>query len=152
MRASVEEELAKAREDQGPKNGDVVFRRPYYYKEYSEYSGDESVYSLDFTEKESRTTPLTAELEVEKVRYATRLKTERDAVTGDENYLRSPGINYVSYELRNGEWRRVGELFLAASTEENVDGTWTQVKEEKRPTALVEQESKSWFQRMQFWK
>ena len=126
--------------------------RSYYYKEYYEFPGNEGVYSLDFTEKESRTTPLTAELEVEKVRYATRLKTDRDAVQGDDGYLRSHGINYISYELRNGEWRRVGDLFLADKTEESVDGEWRQIKEEKRPTALVEAESKGWFDRLKFWK
>ncbi len=152
LHASVEEEVASARKSQGAARNAIIYKRPYYYKEYFEFPGGEPVYSLDFTEKESRTVPLTAELEVEKVRYATRFKTERDAVQGDENYLRSHGINYISYELRNGEWRRVGDLFLADSTQENIGGEWTQINEEKRPAALVETESKGWFERLKFWK
>lgn len=152
LRTIVEDDLDSAHKNQGEKNSEVVFKRPYYFKEYFEFPGTDNVYSLDFTQKESRTTPLTAELEVEKVRYATRMKTDRDQVQGDGSYLRSHGINYISYELRNGEWRRVGDLFLASATEENVDGEWKQIKEEKRPIALVESEKQSWFDKLKFWK
>jgi len=151
LRAVVDEDLARARKEQGA-TAEVTFKRPYYYKEFYELPGAEAVYSLDFTEKESRTTPLTAEMEVEKVRYATRLKTDRDAAQKDDNFLRSHGISYVSYELRNGEWRRLGDLFLADKTEESIAGEWQQVKEEKRPTGLVADESTSWFERLKFWK
>ncbi len=152
LRAAIDEELARARKAQGPESEEIVFRRPYYYKQYFEYPGETSVYSIDFTEKESRTTPLTAELEVEKVRYATKLYEERDEASRDGNYYRSQGIDYVSYELRSGAWRRVGDLFLAKSTEENSGGEWKPVLEKQRPRAIIQEEPKRWFDRLKFWK
>jgi len=151
LRARVESDLAAARAVQGAEHAEFIFKRPYYFREYFEYPGGVDVYSLDFTEKESRTTPMTAELEVEKVRYATRPRTARDEARSDEAYLRSTGIDYVSYELRSGEWRPVGRLFLARTTEANVDGTWAQVDEPRRATGSLVEEPTSWWQKLKFW-
>ncbi len=151
LRERVEADLTAAHEKQGPDNSEVIFKRPYYYREYFEYPTGVDVYSLDFTEKESRTTPMTAELEVEKVRYATRLRTSRDEARDDGNFLRSTGIDSISYELRSGEWRPVGSLFLARTTEANVDGTWTQIDEPRRATGSLIEEPTSWWQKLKFW-
>lgn len=151
LRELVEADLAQARAQQGVENTELLFKRPYYYREYVEYPGGVGVYSLDFTEKESRTTPMTAELEVEKIRYATRPQTSRENARGDENFLRSTGIDTISYELRSGEWRPVGSLFLASAMEENQDGTWVQVHEQRRLTGSLTEEPTSWWQKLKFW-
>lgn len=151
LRERVEVELSEARTQQGAENTELIFKRPYYYREYTEYPGGVGVYSLDFTEKESRTTPMTAELEVEKVRYSTRPRTSREEARGDENFLRSTGIDTISYELRSGEWRPVGSLFLASATEENKDGTWVQIHEQRRLTGSLTEEPTSWWQKLKFW-
>lgn len=151
LRERVEADLAQARAQQGAEHTELVFKRPYYYREYSEYPGGVDVYSLDFSEKESRTTPMTAELEVEKVRYATRPRTSREDARGDENFLRSSGIDTISYELRSGEWRPVGSLFLASATEESQDGTWVQIHEQRRLTGSLTEEPTSWWQKLKFW-
>jgi hypothetical protein len=151
LRASIDEELARARREQGPRSEDVVFKRPFFYREYFEFPGEAGVFSLDFTEKESRTIPLTADLEVEKVRYATKLYKDQDEARGDENYFRSRGIDYITYELRSGKWRKAGDLFLAKSTEENIDGEWKQVLEKQRPRSIVQDEPSHWYDRLKFW-
>jgi hypothetical protein len=151
LRELVEADLARAREAQGAENAEVVFARPYYYREYFEFPGSPEVYSLDFTEKESRTTPMTAEFEVEKVRFATRPYTKRDEARNDQKFQRSTGIDYVSYELRSGEWHPVGSLFLARVTEENVDGEWKQIEEQRRATGTLIEEPTSWWDKLKFW-
>lgn len=151
LRERVEADLARAQTEQGVDNVELHFKRPYYYREYVEYPSGVDVYSLDFTEKESRTTPMTAELEVEKVRYATPLRTSRDDARDDQDFLRSTGIDSVSYELRSGEWRPVGRLFLANATETNVDGEWKQIDEPRRATGTLVEEPSSWWQKLKFW-
>ncbi len=153
LRNEIESDLRREHRRQGETSADLEFSRPFYYKEYYTYPGEPEVYTLEFTEKESRTTPLVAELEVEKVRYSTRMHQKRDQARADETFLRSRGVERASYELRNGQWRRIGSLFLADSRERYVNGEWQPVEETRSPAmADDEQEPKGFWQRLLFWR
>ena len=49
---------------------------------------------------------------------------ERAAAVEDDNFLRDTGTESLNYELRNGRWHRLGGLYVAAKTEENLAGEW----------------------------
>jgi hypothetical protein len=150
LRAQVESEIEEQRGDAGPDSVSFAYHKPYYFKEYAEYPGDEDVYTLQFTETESRTTPLTAEFEIEKIRYATEFERKRDIARDDEDYLRSRGVLQTSYQLRNGRWRKTGSIFIASNTERLVNGEWQQIEIVPDPMIEVQEESGgifSWFRR-----
>ncbi len=130
----------------------IVFKNPYYFRAYSFYPGADEDYSLEFTEKESRTTPLSAEMVVDKIRFATRLHRKREEARVDESFLRDTGSETTSYELRNGRWHRLGSLFVADKTEELVGGEWQPIRETAAFPVIEVEEPKSWLQRLMFWR
>ena len=152
LRDLVAEQVEEGRANQGEQSARLLFSKPMYYKEYWEYPQSESVFSADFTEKESLSIPLTAETEVEKIRFVTRVTRDRGEARDDTNYLRSTGIEQVSYELRHGEWRRIGSLFVAERTEELRDDGWEQIEERKQVVILDDEEPTSFWQRLMFWR
>ena len=133
-------------------NTRVVFKKPYYFRVYSVYPVADDDYSLEFTEKESRTTPLNAEMIVDKIRFATRMHRKREDARNDKNFLRDTGTETTSYELRNGRWRRLGSLFVADKTEEFVDEEWQPIRETAALPVLEVDEPKSWLRRLMFWR
>ncbi len=152
LRDLVSREVEAGRASAGEGDARLLFSKPYFYKEYWEFPGEESVFSADFTEKESLSIPLTAETEVEKVRFATRVHRDRGEARDDHNYLRSTGIEQASYELRHGQWRRVGSLFLAERTEELRGGEWEQISERKQVVILDDEEPRGFLRRLMFWR
>ena len=130
----------------------VIFKKPYYFREYSVYPCADESYSLEFTEKESRTAPLSAEMVVDKIRYATRMHRKREDARIDKNFLRDTGTETTSYELRNGRWRRLGSLFVAEKTEEFVGEEWKPIQESAALPVLEVEEPKSWLRRLMFWR
>jgi hypothetical protein len=151
LRELVAAETARARRNQGEETAQLLFSKPHYYKEYWVFPAEEPVYSADFTEKESLSIPLTAEVELEKTRFATRVHRDKGEARDDANYLRSTGIEQSSYELRHGQWRRVGSLFVAQRTEELRDGEWVQVEEERPVVSIDEEEVGGFWSRLKFW-
>jgi hypothetical protein len=105
-------------------NPDLVRKRPYYYREYVEYPDGADKFDIDMRDNESRTRPFIAEVKVNKTRFSTRMYRDRDTAQEDANFLRDTGTETLNYELRNGRWHRVGGLYVAAKTEENVAGEW----------------------------
>jgi hypothetical protein len=151
LRSLVAEDVARDRGSQGEGSARLLFSKPYYYKEYWVFPSEEPVYSADFTAKESVSIPLTAEVEVEKTRFATRTHRDRGDARDDNNYLRSTGIEQASYELRHGKWRRVGSLFLAQRTEEQREGQWVQVEEQREIISIEEDDVEGFWGRLKFW-
>ena len=144
LRTLVTKEIAAASRDD---RNTVERRRPYYFKQYAEYPASDEV-AIDFQERDSRTTPYSAEVNLPKVRYATRLHRVREEAATDQNFLRDTGNETISFEFRNGRWVRLGSLFHAEKVEENVNGEWLPVREEvKRTVAAEEQNSEGWFGR-----
>ena len=153
LRGIVEEDLRAARRRQGAGDTKVVFKKPYFYREYSVYPEASDGFTVHFTEKESRTTPLTADIKNLKTRYATRLRGKREEARADLSFLRSTGTETVSYELRSGRWRRAGTLYVAGRTEEFVEGEWREIEERPARMSGVEEEEESrWWNRLLFWR
>lgn len=102
----------------------VVYRKPYYFKEYADYPEGTEAFVVTFHETESRTTPYYAELTIPKIRYSTRLHKSRRDAERDTRFFRDSGAETVSYELRAGRWRRIGSMFISESRQEQVGGEW----------------------------
>ena len=151
----VERDLDSTLRSSSNGRSDVLRKRPYYYKEYSEYPGGIASYKIDLREKESRTAPLSAEVSIQKQRFNTRLHRNMEEAQADSDFLRDTGTETLSYEMRNGSWRRVGSLFVADSTEQLVDGEWKKVEYAPPSANVLTEEDEGWFRRtmdrMRFW-
>jgi hypothetical protein len=126
----------------------VIYRRPYYFKEFDEYTDSAASAEIEMRETESRTAPVVADVTLDKVRYATRMHRRKDAADVDANFLRDTGTETITYQYRNGRWMRVGSLFVAEKTEEQINGEWVPVQESvERTIAAEEQAADSWWRR-----
>lgn len=152
LHAVVRGELRSAGRQADRPSTKVIFKKPHYYKEYFVYPNGEDDYTLEFTEKESRTAPLNAEMNVDKIRFATRMHLKREDARVDEDFIRGTGKETTSYELRNGKWRRLGSLYVAEKTEKLVDGEWVPFREAPSRSVLGEEEPRRWWQRIMFWR
>lgn len=153
LRTQVKADLRQERRREGQENTRLVARKPYFYKQFHTFPEEPGLYTLEFTEKDSRTTPLIADLEVPKTRYATRLTKKRDDARADESFIRNTGIERVSYEMRNGRWRRTGSLYIADSSDEFVDGAWRPIERTRRVYEDIEEEQGGGFwSRLLFWR
>ncbi len=121
----------------------LVHKRPFYYREYVEYPGGASAYDIEIIEQEQRTAPYLANVEIDKIRFSTRLHRERDDARTDDSFLRDTGTETLTYEYRHGRWKRIGSLFVAQKTEERVDGQWVAVREE--PDRMIGEEGPDGF-------
>ncbi len=125
---------------------DLVHKRPYFYKEYVQYPDGSDKFDVQLRDNDSRTRPFIAEVKANKIRFSTRMYRERDRAEGDDNFLRDTGTETLNYELRNGRWHRLGSLYVAAKTEENVAGEWIPRRDET--VRITAAESKpGWFKR-----
>lgn len=152
LRDIVRERLAEERAASGPGSAELIHRRPYYYREYNELPQEPGGFDLEFSERESRTTPYSAEVSYPKIRYSTRLHRNRQAAVNDSNFLRDTGVETLSFEVRNGAWREIGSFFVADRTEELVDGEWVALNEQAVRTIPEEEaSSRGWFSRTWDW-
>lgn len=125
----------------------VIRKRPYFYKEYSEYAGSANDAKVTMTETESRTSPFVADVELSRTRYSTRFHRTRDEARLDDDFLRDTGSETLTYELRNGRWVRVGSFFLSEGTDEKVDGAWKPTQRVVERTVQAEEPKQGWFGR-----
>lgn len=123
----------------------VLRKRPYYLKEYSEYASPDTM-DIEIQEQDSRTAPYIADVKIHKVRYATRMHRKREEARADTNIIRDTGVESVTFELRNGRWTRLGSLFDAEESEENVNGEWVPLRRDVAPV-VAEEEPAGWFGR-----
>jgi hypothetical protein len=125
----------------------IVRRKPYFYKTYSEYGDIPAESALIIQASASRTVPYRADVRITKIRYATELKRKRDQARADTKFIRDTGEETISYEFRSGQWHRVGSLFVADKSEEQLDGEWIAVRRAQPRTLseVVEQEDVGWF-------
>ncbi len=148
LRRTVEKHVEIVARTSGSGKDEILHRKPYWYREYVQYPDSASTIAVNLIETESLTRPYQAEVEISKVRFATRLHRERKAATADDNFLRATGTETQSYELRNSHWIRTGSMFVADSTEENIAGTWTPVNEQATIAVQAEESdgflSKTW--------
>ena len=125
----------------------VVRRKPYFSKEYCVYPDGPEGFRLLIQGQEGRSVPSIADVTMAKVRFATRYHRKRVAAEGDTNFLRDTGTKTITYKLRNGRWTRVGSLFVAEKTEENVNGEWVPVEETVKRTVAAEEPQPGWLSR-----
>lgn len=140
----------------GPRNSEVLQQRPYFFKEYVEFPEGTDNFRLEIRELESQAVPYAAEAAIDQVRYTTRFHRSREEAIADDNFLRDTGTLNVTYEWRNGQWRRVASFFVADRTEELVDGQWVQVEKPPQRAVPEERGDEGWFnrtmRRLQFWR
>lgn len=124
----------------------LQYRAPYWFKEYAEYTGGSNDFEVQTSTTESRTAPMTASVEIDRLRFSTRLHRERKEAAADDNFLRDTGSESLSYEFRNGRWHLNGSTFVADKSEELVAGEWVPVEETQQRT-VAEEEKPGWFTR-----
>lgn len=143
----VQEHIDEVEVDSRNNQDRIVRKRPYFFKEYGQYSGSARDAEIEITETESRTAPFIADVVLDRTRFATRYHRTRDEARQDDSFLRDMGSETLTYELRNGRWTRVGGFFLAESTEEQVNGEWVPVQRVLQRTLETEEPEKGWFGR-----
>lgn len=148
----VRRHIESASRGAGEDSARLLRRKPYYFREFVEYPGGADDFSVDIRDTESKTAPMRADVRVRKVRYATRLHGDRKAAAADDHFIRNTGWEELSYEYRLGRWRRLGSVFIAERSEQQVDGAWAPLRDEPAaPTAPTTPVKKSWLSRLKFW-
>lgn len=154
LRKLVEARIESAPTAENPGAARFISRNPYYFKEYTVYPEGTSAYGLDMHEKESRTSPYAAEVTLTAIRYSTRFERSREVARNDSKFYRATGRQTLSFELRNGKWRRRGSFYETDKNEEFVDGDWAPAREAP-PTVTSHEPERGWFgrawDRVRFW-
>ncbi len=126
VRAYIQEEQRQGDTQSAP----LIQRRPYFFKEYAVYPDGADAFTVDFREIDSKTRPLMAEVQINKIRYSTRMHRRRDNAVADTDFLRDTGVETLVFELRGGRWVRTGAIFDAHKTEEMINGAWAPRRDE----------------------
>jgi hypothetical protein len=113
-------------------DGGLVYRNPYWLREYVEYPRGAAGIQIEIRETQSQTAPFVGTARVEKQRFATKMYRRQDEARADGNYLRDTGTEVLTYEFRHGRWVRIGALFTAEVTERREGGSWVRVEPEVR--------------------
>lgn len=147
LRDVVSDYIAANSTRDGESGGQLIRKKPYFFKEYSHYPDGPTQFKIDIQETDSRTAPYLAKATMKKQRFATRLHRKRNEAVADSNYLRDTGEETITFELRNGRWWRRGSFFVAQQTEEYVNGEWVPAQEQIERTVAAEEPQESWWQR-----
>ena len=147
LKAIIREEIAAASTEKDGSVVPVIYRRPYYFKEYAFYPDGPDGFEVDYRENDSRTSPLMAEVKMNKVRYSTQMYRKHDQAASDTNFFKDTGVETLVFEWNNGRWSRIGGIFDAQKTEEKIGDEWVPRKEE---TVRVnpDADKRGWFGRM----
>ena len=152
LKQIVNQHIAAAPTTEDFSNAQLVRKKPYYFKEFGVYPDGADAFRVTLQKTESKSGPYVAEVRMKKVRYATRLKRDKTEADKDQGFLRSTGGETVTYEFRNGKWRRMGSMFVAEKTEESVSGEWLPLREEPKYLEPREkEEQRGWFRRTWYW-
>ncbi len=146
LKELVRDKIISEKEYDNPTNIPVIFRRPYYFREYAVYPDGTDGFEIEFRENDSRITPLFAEVRLNKIRYSTQMYRKYNQAATDTNFLRDTGEETLHFQWQNGRWHQTGAVFNAQNTDELVDGTWEPHHEE---TVRVnpDAEKRGWFGR-----
>ena len=148
LRDAAAEYIRRAEQNQEAAAQQLQYKSPYYFREYSVFPGGVEDIRIDIQETDARTTPYTATVEVDRVRYATRLHRLADTARVDDIHFRDTGTERISYEFRNNRWLRTGSLFVARETEQRINGEWrTMPQRAQRTIPGQEEAARGWFRR-----
>ena len=145
----VRNHIQAAASSESESRGKLIRKKPYYYKEYVIYPDGTDEFEIVMHETESITAPYIADVKLAKQRYATKLHHKKKDAKADDGFFRDKGKETLTYEFRNGKWRKMGSLFVADIVEENVNGEWVPLEEAaQRSIASQEtEEAKGWWGR-----
>jgi hypothetical protein len=145
----VRHHVNSAASSEGESRGKLIRKKPYFYKEYVIYPDGADESKIVMHETESITAPYIADVHLDKQRYATKLHHKKQDAKADDAFFRDIGKETLTYEFRNGKWRKMGSLFVAETVEENVNGEWVLIEEAaQRSIASQEtEEAKGWWGR-----
>ena len=128
-------------------DGTLIFRNPYWLKEYVTYPGGTSAMTVEIRETQSQMSPFTGTVRLDKQRFATKMYRRQDEAAADTNFLRDTGTEVLTYEFRHGRWVRIGALFTAEVTEQREGGSWVRVEPEVRADMVPRPEPEGIFSR-----
>jgi hypothetical protein len=124
LRARMQNEIKKNESYNSPGTAKFNGQKTSYYKEYYSYPDGDNFVVVEVQPRDSRTIPYQGTIKIAKETYATKIHGQRDTARKDEAYQKDSGFETVSFEWRNGDWYRRGALFVAVTSEKEVDGTW----------------------------
>lgn len=146
LREIVREYISEAQRTVDNRNAPVIRRRPYYFREYSVYPDGIDAFSVDFREIDSRIRPLMAEVQINKIRYSTRMHRKYDRAVSDTDFLRDTGVETLVFELQSSRWSRTGAIFDAHKTEEMINGEWVP-RQDETVRVIPSEDRPGWFRR-----
>ena len=153
LRALVREHIQKAAQSEEAGKALLIDKKPYFFKEYENFPDGAEAFKVLLQKTETRSKQYVAEVRLNKIRYATRLHRNKKDAQHDNSFLRSTGVETMTYEFRNGHWVRIGTLFIASKGEENINGEWIPLKEEV--PAVIPKDSpakkRGWLHKSWFW-
>lgn len=147
LRELIKEYIQETGQSTESKSVPVIHKRPYYYREFFIYPEGPEGFQVNFKDVDSRTRPLAGEVHIKKIRYSTRMHRKYDLAAADTDFLRDMGVETLIFEWRNGRWIKTGALFEAESTEVQINGQWTPLKE-KTVRISPGEERPGWFGRL----
>ncbi len=128
----------------------VYRRRPYYWKNYATYDTQEP--QIDIQETDIKSKPYIARVKLNKIFYYTKLHKNRRDAEEDKNFIRSVGVETLTYELRNGRWMKIGSTFIPDKTEKYEGNQWIPIREEEVvKEQSLEQPKEGFFKRLRSW-
>jgi len=140
LRDMVGRRVAQLEASREEDKGRVLYRKPYFYKEYASFTESAQSADVEIRETDSRSRPYEGKVEIGKIRYATKMHKTRAEASTDNAFIRQTGTEVLNYELRNGRWNRVGSIFTVDLAEEQVNGEWVEVQEERATELMQEPE------------
>jgi hypothetical protein len=86
---------------------------------------------------------------LKKQRYVTKFQRKRELTRRDTVFYKSSGYETLSYELRHGQWREVGTLYVAEETDPRLKDAASKVRFDE---GGLDSEKKSGFRKLLFWR
>lgn len=153
LRALVDRHLKEASKPDSEQKAQLQFRKPYHFKEYVEYPDGIDSYSLDISSTDAKGTPFVAKVRIAKKRYVTALEKKKSKARKNSVFNYALGTETLSYELRHGQWRETGSVFVAqeSQTGSSVVAS-SSVEETVEDTQTDEQSSSGLFSKLKFWR
>lgn len=124
LRTHMKSEINKNASHNSPDSAVFNSQKQSYFKEYYSYPDADEFVVVQVQPRDSRTIPYHGTIKIAKIRYATKIHAQRDTARRDETYQKDSGFETISFEWRNGAWYRRGGLFVAVTSEKEVDGAW----------------------------
>jgi len=125
----------------------VIHRTPYYFRQYQVYP-ETSNFDVLMQEQESLSVPYAADVTVPVQRFVTRMHRSREEAAQDTDFLRETGSETLTFEFRNGQWTKVGSMFVAELTEQKSDGQWIRALPETTRGPQDEDQDQGFFKRI----